>query len=252
MAVAPHTPPAAEAGFEAAFEAVLHRLVEEELDALRVEDLVAEPPTFEQLFAFYGAAGFLYPAKFAEMGAQLPAIEATWMRLLAADDDVFKIFTRRRVVAGEVTIKNSVCAYEHVPGTWQCQHLVSADRHEYLGTLAAFLAMSEWLELNPAAAYTRLAFRPGNRGVAGLIAEWQRAMPRGDASLRTLDYVATPIEAREVWARSEASSVRVVRADRADSQALRAFTARASQRSRSTRCASTILPCVCSRSSAGA
>ena len=219
--MAAHALQHAEAGFEAAFETVLDRLVEEELDALRVQDVLAPPLTFKEVFAFYTAAGFLYPAKFAELGAQLPAVEATWSRLLTAGDDVFKIFARRRLVDGEATIKNSVCAVEHAPGTWQCQHLVSADRHEYLGTLSAFLAMAEWLERHPTAAYTRLAFRPGNRGVAALFADWQRAMPRGDASLRTFDYISTPVEATEAWQRAGGSPVRVVRADRGNAESLR-------------------------------
>jgi hypothetical protein len=219
--MAAHTQAWAEAGYEGAFEAVLDRLIEEELDALRVQDVVAQPPTFEAIFAFYRAAGFLYPAKLAELGARMGAIEATWRRLLSAGEDVFKIFTRRRLVDGAATIKNSVCAVEHTPGTWQCQHLVSADRHEYLGTLSAFLAMSEWLERNPDAAYTRLTFRPGNRGIAGLVADWQRAMPRGDASSRTFDYIAAPAEAVAAGEPSADSPVRVVRAERGDAGALR-------------------------------
>ena len=219
--MAAHALPLAETGFEAAFETVLDRLVEEELDALRVQDVLAPSPTFDEVFDFYRAAGFLYPAKFAALGARLPAIEDTWTRLLGVGDEVFKIFTRRRLVDGEPTIKNSVCAVEHAPGTWQCQHLVSADRHEYLGTLSAFLAMAEWLERNPTAAYTRLAFRPGNRGVAALFADWQRAMPRGDASLRTFDYIATPIEAAAAWERADGSAVRIVRAGRGDAESLR-------------------------------
>jgi hypothetical protein len=224
MAVAhAHAPPLAEAGFEAAFDTVLDRLIDEELDALRVQDAIGRRPTFDELFAFYLAAGFVYPAKFAEIGDWLPAIEATWTRLLASGDEVFKIFTRRRFVDGRPAIKNTVSAVEHAPGTWQCQHLVSADRHEYLGTLSAFLAMAEWLERNPAAAYTRFAFRPGNRGVAALFADWQRAMPPGDASLRTFDYVAAPLEAVDARERFERSSVRVVRAGRDDADALRRF-----------------------------
>ena len=219
MTAHPHALAWPDAGLEAAFEGVLDRLVEEELDALRVQDVLARP-TFEELFAFYRAAGFLYPAKFAELGARLGAVETTWTRLLSAGEDVFKLFARRRFVAGEATIKNSVCAVEHAPGTWQCQHLVSADRHEYVGTLTAFLTMAEWLERNPAAAYTRLSFRPGNRGIAGLIADWQRAMPRGDASLRTFDYLVTPVEAVGPYERSDESGVRVVRAGRDDADAL--------------------------------
>jgi hypothetical protein len=210
----PHVPPPAEGN---AFDAVLDRLIEEELDALRVQDVIGRAPTFDEIFAFYRASGFLYPAKLAELGSRMPAIEATWMRLLASGDEVFKLFTRRRFAGGEATIKNSVCAVEHAPGTWQCQHLVSADRHEYIGTLSAFLAMAEWLERNPAAAYTRLAFRPGNRGVAALFADWRRAMPLGDASLRTFDYVATPLEAVDA---SRGAGVRVVRGD---AEALRRF-----------------------------
>ena len=200
-----------------AFEAVLDRLVEEELDALRVQDVLGRTPTFDEIFAFYRAAGFLYPAKLAELGARMPAVEATWMRLLTSGDGVFKLFTRRRYVAGEAMIKNSVCAVEHAPGTWQCQHLVSADRHEYVGTLSAFLAMAEWLERHPAAAYTRLAFRPGNRGVAALFADWARAMPSGDSSLRTFDYLAAPLDAVDA---SRGSTVRVVRGD---AESLRRF-----------------------------
>ena len=210
----PQVPPPAEAD---AFDAVLDRLVEAELDALRVQDVIGRAPTFDEIFAFYRAAGFLYPGKLAELGSRMPAIEATWMRLLASGDEVFKLFTRRRFVAGEATIKNSVCAVEHAPGTWQCQHLVSADRHEYLGTLSAFLAMAEWLERNPAAAYTRLAFRPGNRGVAALFSDWRHAMPLGDAALRTFDYVATPLDAIDA---SRSSTVRVVRGD---AESLRRF-----------------------------
>jgi hypothetical protein len=200
-----------------AFESVLDRLVEEELDALRVQDVLGRTPTFDEIFAFYRAAGFLYPAKLAELGARMPAVEATWMRLLASGDEVFKLFTRRRFVGGEATIKNSVCAVEHAPGTWQCQHLVSADRHEYLGTLSAFLAMAEWLERHPAAAYTRLAFRPGNRGVAALFADWARGMQPGDSSLRTFDYLTAPLDAVDA---SRGSTVRVVRGD---AEVLRAF-----------------------------
>jgi hypothetical protein len=213
----PQAAPLDEAAFEDAFDAVLDRLIAEELDALRVQDVIGRRPTFDELFEFYRAAGFLYPAKFAELSAWLPVIESTWTRLLESGDDVFKVFTRRRFVAGAATIKNSVCAVEHAPGTWQCQHLVSADRHEYLGTLSAFLAMADWLERNPAASYTRLAFRPGNRGVAALFADWQRAMPLGDASLRTFDYVATPLEVVDA---SRGSTVRVVRGD---AEALRRF-----------------------------
>ena len=52
----PHVPPPAEAD---AFDAVLDRLVEEELDALRVQDVIGRAPTFDEIFAFYRAAGLV-------------------------------------------------------------------------------------------------------------------------------------------------------------------------------------------------
>ena len=190
-AVDVHRPP----DLEAAFDLVLERLVEEELSSMRLDELAGPPPSFAEVFDFYRGSGFLYAAKLAAMRERLDAIEATWQRLIAAGDDVFKLMVRRRAVDGSAVARNSVCAFEHTPGTWQCQHLVSAERHEYTGTLTTFLAMARWLERNPAARYTRLAFRPGNAGVARLFGDWQRAMPTGDASLSTYDYVAVPLDA---------------------------------------------------------
>ena len=72
------------------------------------------------------------------------------------------------------------------------------------------MCIRDRLESNPSAAYTRFAFRPGNRGVAALFADWRRAMPLGDASLRTFDYIATPLDALDA---SRGAGVRVVRGD---------------------------------------
>ena len=214
-AVEVHRPP----DMEAAFDLVLERLVEEELSSMRLDELVGPPPSFAEVFDFYRGSGFLYAAKLAAMRERLDAIETTWRRLTAAGDDVFKLMVRRRAVDGSAVARNSVCAFEHTPGTWQCQHLVSAERHEYTGTLTTFLAMSRWLERNPTARYTRLAFRPGNAGVARLFGDWQRAMPTGDASLSTYDYVALPLDAVSV----ARTPVRVMRATTRDANALRRF-----------------------------
>jgi hypothetical protein len=217
-AVEVHLPP----DLEAAFDLVLERLVEEELSSMRLDELAGPPPSFAEVFDFYRGSGFLYAAKLAEMRERIHAIEATWRRLIAAGDDVFKLMVRRRAVNGEPEARNSVCAFEHTPGTWQCQHLVSAERHEYTGTLTTFLAMARWLERNPAARFTRLAFRPGNAGVARLFGDWQRAMPAGDASLSTYDYLAVPLDAVGVDPGAR-TPVRVMRATARDADALRRF-----------------------------
>ena len=104
-----HLPP----DLEAAFDLVLERLVEEELSSMRLDELAGPPPSFAEVFDFYRSSGFLYAAKLAEMRERIHAIEATWRRLIAAGDDVFKLMVRRHAVDREPVARNSVCAFEH-------------------------------------------------------------------------------------------------------------------------------------------
>jgi hypothetical protein len=62
-----------------------------------------------------------------------------------------------------------VCAFEYTVGTWQFQHHVSLERHEYAGTIACLLALIRWLGETKAPTSSRFVFRRANRGVASML-----------------------------------------------------------------------------------
>jgi hypothetical protein len=150
---------------------------------------------FAELFDFYRRSGFLYPGKDAGLQQRLPAIEATWERLLAAGSDVFRLVTRRGPDGGAVS--NSICAFRYAPSTWQAQHLVSERRHEYVGTLAVLMELVRWFH-DSGARYARLSFRPDNRGTNRLFGGGAEFMPHDLVSTSVVDYGMAPIAAARV------------------------------------------------------
>jgi hypothetical protein len=64
---------------------------------------------FDEVFEFYRRSGFLYTAKLAALESRLPAIEATWRALLAADESVFRFWVRHGREGERVVLKNG-CA----------------------------------------------------------------------------------------------------------------------------------------------
>ena len=170
---------------------------------------------FAELFEFYRRSGFLHPGKAAGLDQRLPAIEATWQRLLAADTDVFRHVSRRHP---DRSVSNSICAFRYAPGTWQAQHLVSAQRHEYVGTLTVLMALVQSLH-DSGARFVRLSFRPDNRGANPLFGGVAELMPPGVVNQSVVDYGMTPIAA--VRASAGDGEVRVQRSD--DLQARRFY-----------------------------
>jgi len=146
------------------------------------------------VFDFYRASGFVYPAKLAALQPRLSAIEGTWNRLLARDSDVFRFAARYALADGRSALANAACAYESAPGSWQCQHLVSAERHEYSGTLAVLTDLIGWCH-DSGADYVRAQFRPNNPGVSELFGIVAERLPRHLACLSTVDYGMTAAEA---------------------------------------------------------
>jgi hypothetical protein len=171
---------------------------------------------FVELFEFYRRSGFLYPGKAAGLERRLTAIEATWERLLAAGTDVFHHIERR--CPEDLAVSNSICAFRYAPGTWQAQHLVSGQRHEYVGTLTVLMALVQWLH-DSGARFVRLTFRPNNRGANPLFGGVGELMPRDLVNVSVVDYGISPVAGVRV-AEADAE-VRVGRSD--DLQARRFY-----------------------------
>lgn len=139
---------------------------------------------FDELFEFYRAAGFLYPAKRAALEARWPAIEKTWTRLLAAHEDVFALFARR---ASDGALANAATAFAYAARTWQAQHLVSRVRHEYTGTLGVIVEMVEWFR-DHGVGHGRISFRSNNPGTNRLFGGVVEQLPSAVACLSVADY----------------------------------------------------------------
>jgi hypothetical protein len=152
------------------------------------------PPSLDEVFRFYRGSGFLYPAKLAALEPRLPVIEETWKRLLAADRDVFRFVARRSGADGRVRLTNAACAYEYAPGTWHCQHLVSAERREYAGTLGVLSDLIGWCH-DTGADHARASFRPDNPGVNRLFGVVAEGLPTRVVALSVVDYGLVPVDA---------------------------------------------------------
>src|SRR4051794_8539384 len=145
-------------------------------------------PSFDDVFGFYRESGFLYPAKLAALAPQLPAIERTWRRLLAADPHLFR-FVAQRAEDGE--LRHAISAFLYAPGTWQVQHLVSRRRHQPAGTLRVLSELVRWLH-DSGAGHVRLFYRPDNPGTNRLFGALARDLPAHVAHAETLDYALVP------------------------------------------------------------
>jgi hypothetical protein len=202
---------------------LLERLVEQELAGMRLAEALAGPASFEELFELYAASRFLYAAKHDLLAPRLGAVEHTWRRLLSANDRVFKILMRRGVEQGRVVPRNTVCAWRYTPGTWQAQHLVSRDRHEYVGTLAALIGLADWLTGTPGFSGMRMTYRPENPGVRALFSGIAEALGPERASVDLRDYYLSSICRLPAVATSSSGAVSILRVDAASLPSLRAF-----------------------------
>jgi CRP-like cAMP-binding protein len=202
------------------FDQLLRRLIEREMDAMRADDVRGEHGTFDEVMAFYGSTRFLYPEKMGFLATRVEAVRETWARLTDADGSVFKMLMLRHVRDGQLVVKNSICAFEHSPGTWQVQHLVSSQRHEYAGTLASVLGIIDWLGANAEAQCIRLSYRPDNPGTAPLFEGVAAQIPPDTRLVSTCDYHLAPLVdvPRPAVAETELE-VRTARPDETDSVA---------------------------------
>jgi len=164
---------------ETPFDMVLRRLIDHEIDTMRAAEVRGDPITFDEVVEFYGATRFLYPAKLGVLESRLAAVRTTWEHLIGANNETFKLLMLRRVVNGRLTVKNSVCAFEYAPGIWQAQHLVSADRHEFTGTLAAIMGLLDWISGRANSRAVRFSYRPTNPGTNRLLGGLEDALPDG-------------------------------------------------------------------------
>ena len=174
--VARSAAPVQRKGAQDLVDVLLERLVEHELASLREREHDGKSPPFEEVLQFYRSTRFLYASKMSALRPRLNAVHETWKHLLPADRDLFRLLvTRRPTATGEMTIRNSVCAFEYSNRTWLVQHLVSADRHEYAGTLSLLLGLMDWLARR-GAEHCRLTYRPDNPGIARLLTSLVEAL----------------------------------------------------------------------------
>ncbi len=178
------------------FDLLLRRLIEREIDGMRAADVRGERAGFDEIMDFYASTRFLYPEKMGFLAANVEAVRETWARLAAADGAIFKMLMLRRVRDGQLVVKNSICAFEHSPGTWQVQHLVSSERHEYSGTLASVLGIIDWLGATGRARCIRLSYRPDNPGTAPLFDGVAGRLPPPTRLVSTCDYYLAPVRDR--------------------------------------------------------
>jgi hypothetical protein len=182
---------------------LLTKLVDHEIDSMRAAEVRGDSISFDDVVEFYGSTRFLYPAKLGVLESRFDAIRATWERLLDANNDVFKILMLRRVTGESLTVKNSICAFEYATGTWQVQHLVSADRHERSGTLASLIGMTDWLHGHPDVGAVRLTYRPDNPGANQLFGGLADvlATEESTSSVCTYHIAETATDRIEAWNR---------------------------------------------------
>jgi CRP-like cAMP-binding protein len=176
-----------------AFDRVLERLIQHEIESMQAAEIRGERPTFDEMIEFYARARFLYPEKMGVLRHRYDAVRHTWQRLIEANGDVFNILMLRRPVNGELVATNSICAFEYAPRTWQGQHLVSGERHEYTGTLAALIGLVGGMHDDTCVDFIRLTFRPTNPGVQMLFGGVASALPMDTSHLSTRRYFVTPL-----------------------------------------------------------
>jgi len=172
-----------------AIDHVLGKLMRFELRALRSSGVCHDIVSFDELVKFYQSVKFLYPAKLKELAPRFSDIEDTWTKLLNANNKIFKVFIRKELSNGKVVIGSSVCAFEYSPGTWQTQHLVSASRHGFTGTLLMLLALMNWFGRNSDIDMVRFTYRPNNPGVVRLFEKFGKNLGGEMSHSTTYDYL---------------------------------------------------------------
>jgi hypothetical protein len=177
---------------EAPVELLLDRLIQHEIGSLRAAELRGESPTFDEVVGFYAATRFLYPEKLEQLQPRFHAVRTTWAGLIGGNNDIAKILVRYKPEDGQIVPKTSVCAFEFSPGTWLTQHLVSAERHEYTGTLGVVIAILDWFETQPAIEHVRLTYRPSNPGINHLFGAAADAIPSEARSVAVRDHFVAP------------------------------------------------------------
>lgn len=209
------------------FDLVLRRLIEQQIEDMRLADARGEMPAFADVVELYGATRFLYPAKLEELEPHFGEVERTWKKLLGANGDIFKFVFRRQIEGRKAVAKSSVCAFTYAPATWQAQHLVSRDRHQFTATLSALMALSSWVfDRDEEFRCVRLTYRPDNPGVNRLFGGIVAAVGAADATLRTFDYFVTDRLAEVLKQHKEDPGVRIERVDQAAATSLEAFYAK--------------------------
>jgi hypothetical protein len=175
-------------------ERLLDRLVRQEREGIRLVTAIAGSPRFEDVFELYRASGFLYSSKSAALHPHMAAIEQTYHRLLAPESRIFRFVARFGVVDDAVRIRNAISAFSYTGGTWQGQHLVSREHHEYTGTLAVLIELVQGLH-DDGAPHIRLLFRPNNPGASTLFGDVARRLPTHLQALSIVDYGLVPSRA---------------------------------------------------------
>src|SRR4051794_25548988 len=127
----------------------------------------------------------------AEPAAGSPRVQTVGAR---TDGVLSRVVVRHGLRDGTPVLLNSASAFAYAPGTWQVQHLVSANPRDYDGTLVVLAALLEWLH-EAGVGHLRAAFRPDNPGDAPLFLGLRHVIRDELMGFRIVDYGCVRAEA---------------------------------------------------------
>lgn len=154
---------------------------------------------FEEIWAHYESAHFIYPAKMQRLMPALRLIETGWPLLLEADADLFQFHAAKQ----EGKIVSSVCAFRDTHDTYVFQHAASAGQP--LAMIACIRAGLAQINSDPTFACARIYYRPENRWPARTARAIARAIGPDHSTYELHDYLfAKPSNAARGAERAEA------------------------------------------------
>ena len=141
------------------------------------------PVDFDAVWQHYLDAGFLYPAKLANLEPLLPLIRETWPRLLAAPPEILQFFA-----AGNPSgVSASVSLLRDTEETFIIMHAVS--QKDPTEMYQCLLKMIESINQQPSYRYAAMFFRPRNRWPRALQSSFFAVYPQDKQAVITRRYL---------------------------------------------------------------
>lgn len=138
---------------------------------------------FDAIWRHYLDAGFLYPAKLANLEPHLPLIRETWPKLLAAPPEIMQFFA----AGNEDAVSASVSLLRDTEETFIIMHAVS--QKDPAAMYQCLLKMIENINQQPSYRYAAMFFRPRNRWPRALQTAFQAVYPSDKQAVITRRYL---------------------------------------------------------------